>query len=709
MSKRRLTGIAVLGMTVLSTMPALAMPQAQTPGFASPAFQRVWERTDKLVADGTVKRTWLWGPKPNTAALTEPNKESPGGNRQVQYFDKSRMEINNPSADPNDPFFVTNGLLTVELVSGRRQVGASEYQNSYPACINVTGDPGDGTAPSYAAMQRVSNTTAGDHPADSAMGQAVTATIDATGNVGADAGKGSMAEGKVAFYDEVTHHNIPAAFWTFLNSSGPVYVNGATSNAKLSDPWFYASGRPISEAYWTKATIAGKPADVLVQLYERRALTYVAGNPEGFKVEMANIGQHYYDWRYKEAGKCGGNVSGEVTFQAFGDPAEIDVFKSVIASYNQFNPNVKVNLVAIAAQGDHLSKLATDFAAGNPPEVFLINYRRYGQFASQGVLEPLGSYLDKSLTVKASDYYTQSLAAFTYNGTLQCIPQNISSLSVYYNKSLFEKYNVPLPTANWTAANFLAAAKALTKDTNGDGKNDIYGMGVDTQLIRLAPFIWSNGGELVDDYNKPTKLLLDSPEAQEAFQWFVDLQVKHHVAPSKVEITSQSGPDRFLAGTLGMWFGSRADTPGFRTIKDFTWDVAPIPMLDKPATILHSDAYCMAATVSAEKKAAAWDFIQFAQGPVGQTVAAKLGRTVPSLKSIANSPAFLDPTQPPANSKMYLDAIPTIRRVPITPVWGAVESAVNAEIDRAFYGTATLQEATAAAIQKANAEFAKVK
>jgi hypothetical protein len=47
--------------------------------------------------------------------------------------------------------------------------------------------------------------------------------------------------------------------------------------------------------------------------------------------------------------------------------------------------------------------------------------------------------------------------------------------------------------------------------------------------------------------------------------------------------------------------------------------------------------------------------------------------------------------------------------VPISPVWGAVESAVNAEIDRAFYGQATIQEATAAAIQKANAEFAKVK
>ena len=66
------------------------------------------------------------------------------------------------------------------------------------------------------------------------------------------------------------------------------------------DPWFYASGLPISDAYWAKATIAGKPTDVLLQAYERRVLTYVPTNPDGFKVEMGNIGQHYYDWRYKE-------------------------------------------------------------------------------------------------------------------------------------------------------------------------------------------------------------------------------------------------------------------------------------------------------------------------------------------------------------------------------------------------------------------------
>jgi hypothetical protein len=52
---------------------------------------------------------------------------------------------------------------------------------------------------------------------------------------------------------------------------------------------------------------------VMIQAYERRALTYVPTNQPGFQVEMANIGQHYFDWRYRNAGVCAGDVIGTPT------------------------------------------------------------------------------------------------------------------------------------------------------------------------------------------------------------------------------------------------------------------------------------------------------------------------------------------------------------------------------------------------------------
>src|SRR4051794_18897335 len=76
--------------------------------FASPDFQNVWNRTDKQVANGSLSRTFLWGPEPNTAALQEDYAEAPGGKRLVQYFDKSRMEITKPDGDKSSPYYVTN-------------------------------------------------------------------------------------------------------------------------------------------------------------------------------------------------------------------------------------------------------------------------------------------------------------------------------------------------------------------------------------------------------------------------------------------------------------------------------------------------------------------------------------------------------------------------------------------------------------------------
>ncbi len=271
--------------------------------FAHAAFQRTWERTDKPVASGQVQRSWYWGPSANTPGLNEEYIEGAGGRRLVQYFDKSRMEINNPAADPNSPFFVTNGLLTVELISGRMQTGNATFVDRYPADIPLASDPDDANAPTYMSFRSVSNT-----PANSKVGLPATATISRDGTVGDDPTKGSYPKVNVAYFDQTTKHNVPQIMWEFLNETGPVYnlATGQNTSARLSDPWFYTSGLPISEAYWARTKIAGQMQDVLIQAYERRVITYVPNGVPGFKVQVGNIGQHYYDWRYKNAGQPSG-------------------------------------------------------------------------------------------------------------------------------------------------------------------------------------------------------------------------------------------------------------------------------------------------------------------------------------------------------------------------------------------------------------------
>jgi hypothetical protein len=306
-----------------ATIPTLVVPstlyQAGGTGsflYAHPGFERVWDRTDHPVKLGQATRTWFWGPGPNTPGLTEQYNESPLGNklRLVQYFDKSRMELNDPNADPTKAFFVTNGLLTVELISGFIQAGERDFLAYRPSCTPISGDFGDSLAPTYFAFQKVSNTQAGNHPAPNRTGQKVTETIDRNGSTGVDASKATVAGVELLQFENSTKHNIPKVFWDFLNSPGVTHNDSHEQvMQQLITPWFFASGLPISEPYWAKARIRGTVTDVMIQAYERRVLTYVPSNGPEFKVEMGNIGQHYFDWRYRNAGFCTGGVAGSPT------------------------------------------------------------------------------------------------------------------------------------------------------------------------------------------------------------------------------------------------------------------------------------------------------------------------------------------------------------------------------------------------------------
>jgi multiple sugar transport system substrate-binding protein len=389
---------------------------------------------------------------------------------------------------------------------------------------------------------------------------------------------------------------------------------------------------------------------------------------------------------------------GEIRFVVSEDAAGVKGYQQIIDAFQKVQPNVKVNLSNVPGDADFLKRLAADFAAKIPPDVFAINYRRFGEFAIKGALAPLDDYIAKSVAIKPDEFYPAALAAFKFKGKQYCMPQNLSSLQVYYNQKLFGAAKLPMPKPGWTWDEFLSDARALTKGNQ-------YGAGIAPSLIRLAPFIWAHGGELVDDPNQPTQLVLDSPAALAAFQWFVNLQVKEHVVPSQADEATENSQTRFQNGKLGMFFQSRVITPELReTIKDFDWDVAPLPRDQNIATILHSDGYCIAS--GAKNKDAAWAFVEFANSAAGQKIIVGSGRTVPSLKRVAESPLFLTTTFAPANNRVYLDMAPNIRRVPIMTTWLEIEDRVNAEIKRAFYGGASVPEAARAAVS-GTAEYFK--
>ena len=283
----RIVFITMGVLLLVGNLPGIT--RAAQPG--TPAFQRTWERTDKPVAEGILSRTWMWGPEANYPVMEEDYDQAPGGQRQVQYFDKSRMEVTDPEADSSSVWYVTNGLLVVEMITGAMQIGDNRFEKRLPAAINVAGDGDDPDGPTYA--------TFGDllDAAPRSIGDAVIQRVDRQGAVTDDLALASRAI-TIAHIDTVTDHAIAEPFWHFMGSVGTVYTNGQYVTEPLFEDPYFATGRPIAEAYWANVKVGGDYKDVLMQCFERRCLTYTPGNPAGFVIEAGNVGQHYYEWRY---------------------------------------------------------------------------------------------------------------------------------------------------------------------------------------------------------------------------------------------------------------------------------------------------------------------------------------------------------------------------------------------------------------------------
>ena len=225
----------------------------------------------------------MWGAGPFSTSY-EPANGTPSGNHLVQYFDGGRLEVNDPGADRQAAGFVTGGRVVAELVAGQIRTGSApaDQEARPPTTQPVAGDSGSGAAPAYPAFAAlIAGAPPGDH-----SGTAIDRRLNADGTV-AQLGN-PPAVLLLGHYEPRSRHNIAALFWRFVQDGG----------AGPSGNWVATLGLPLAEPLWVRARVGGVGHDLLVQLFERRVLTY---DPAGSgPVALTPVGRHYWAWRYAD-------------------------------------------------------------------------------------------------------------------------------------------------------------------------------------------------------------------------------------------------------------------------------------------------------------------------------------------------------------------------------------------------------------------------
>ncbi len=236
----------------------------------SPAFRDYWAQTDQAT-----DLPLVWGPEAYSEELNEAYQEAPGGYRLVQYFDKGRLELGGTSQSPQ----ITSGLLATEMITGKVQTGNAQTRYAPPAKVAVAGDPTN-IFPTYAQLDTLRTVT---HDGQTPF----TRLYNPNGSFGVYQAAVSDPAAAYGDVDSVTGHALPKAFLDFRND--PRHPLATV-------------GLAITEPVWANVTVGGVKKYVLIQAFERRVLTYTPSNPDPYKVEFGNIGQHYYKWRYSKDG-----------------------------------------------------------------------------------------------------------------------------------------------------------------------------------------------------------------------------------------------------------------------------------------------------------------------------------------------------------------------------------------------------------------------
>lgn len=334
-----------------------------------------------------------------------------------------------------------------------------------------------------------------------------------------------------------------------------------------------------------------------------------------------------------------------VQFATWGSESEVKILKPIIADFETENPNIKIDFMHIPQ--NYFQKIHLLFASNTAPDVIFINNHYLPIYANAGVLEDLTPY---EQDFEYDKFYPKSLNALSWENKIYAIPRDISTLVVFYNKNIFDKYNIPYPKTGWSFDNFLETAQKLTH------LPEIFGISFDEDPLFYLPYLTAFNTTHFDNF-KDTNM-------QNGIKFYANLRKKYHIAPRKEESASATMAQMFLQQRLAMHLSGRWLVPKYRQEANFDWDIIEFPQR-KSGYGVPLDASGWAISKSSKNKAEAILFIKYLSSQKSIEKLTESGLITPARIKVANSPVFLD-NKKPLNAKAFLTVIDNSIPTPVT-------------------------------------------
>lgn len=247
--------------------------------------------------------------------------------------------------------------------------------------------------------------------------------------------------------------------------------------------------------------------------------------------------------------------AGKTITVAIDDRAQNQTMKSLVPKFTEAT-GIKVEFVEMP-ELTLFEKASMDLEAGTGLyDVIQYDYMRIPKYGPSGKLKALDDLISNADLVNkdwfAKENFPQKyLEGMTYDGKLYGLPLFCHTNFLHYRKDLFEKYNVKVPT---NFKELTEAAKALTLDTNNDGKIDQFGIALRGQRgesinVWIYPiFLWGYGGKWFDDSWKPA---FNGKEGVAGLNKYVEL-LQNYAPPGAANMGWTEIQNGLLEGNIAM-------------------------------------------------------------------------------------------------------------------------------------------------------------
>jgi multiple sugar transport system substrate-binding protein len=285
-------------------------------------------------------------------------------------------------------------------------------------------------------------------------------------------------------------------------------------------------------------------------------------------------------------------------------PPSVEAYtKHLIEPFKQESPNTTITVEGTAFAA-YPEKLQAYGASGDLPDLMEVSYAWFPEWVKLGWLENLDARIKRD-KINAADYdkTVVGMGKWPYDkGPTYSWWTMMGIATFFYNKALFDREGQRYPDESWTWDQAVEVAKRLTRPGQQWG-------------LHVGSYEWSllyaYGASVLNE--DATKCLLDSPNSIRVHQFWADLFLKHKVSGTSQEYQDAGATgDVFAAGKVGMYLHGSYPIGRYRAdIKDFPWDVAPVPRGPAGRAVQISGNPSHALAAPGKQKDRAWEFLRW--------------------------------------------------------------------------------------------------